>query len=185
MQIDPGPIPTLIISAPELYNLFAASLVAIFPTQIGGIFFIFFNFILLCNSYSDVLKPNINISPKEVVKIQLNALMKNDSPYKDRGILQTWEFAHPNNQRYTGPIERFKTMLKGDSFSMMLNHKENKVVEIFKNDEVATFEVTILGSDKNYFKFKWQVEKNTIDGPTKDCWLTTGVSQPYNLGSSI
>ena len=149
------------------------------------LFFIFFKFIFLSNSHSDVLKPNINISPKEVVKIQLNALMKNDSPYKDRGILQTWEFAHPNNQRYTGPIERFKTMLKGDSFSMMLNHKENKVVEIFKNDEVATFEVTILGSDKNYFKFKWQVEKNTIDGPTKDCWLTTAVSQPYNLGSSI
>ena len=39
--------------------------------------------------------------------------------------------------------------------------------------------------DKNYFKFKWQVEKNKIDGPTKDCWLTTAVSQPYNLGSSI
>ncbi len=68
---------------------------------------------------------------------------------------------------------------------MMLNHKENKVVEVFKNDEIATYEVTILGSDKNYFKFKWQVEKNKIDGPTKDCWLTTAVSQPYNLGSSI
>ena len=34
VQIDPGPIPTLIISAPALYNLFAASPVAIFPTQI-------------------------------------------------------------------------------------------------------------------------------------------------------
>ena len=67
------------------------------------------------------------------------------------------------------------------------SYKQNIKVslEIFKNDEVATFEVTILGSDKNYFKFKWQVEKNTIDGPTKDCWLTTAVSQPYNLGSSI
>tara|TARA_Y100001936_G_scaffold180510_1_gene177429 strand:- start:442 stop:882 length:441 start_codon:yes stop_codon:yes gene_type:complete len=101
---------------------------------------IFRNFLLLLifvlivstKAYADVLKPNKNISPKEVVKIQLNALMKNDSPYKDRGILQTWEFAHPNNQRYTGPIERFKIMLKGKSFSMMLNHKENKVVEVLK-----------------------------------------------------
>ena len=135
--------------------------------------------------YADIIKPNNGIEPYQVVKIQLRGLMENDKPKIDIGIEQTWEFAHPNNQRYTGPIERFKTMLKGDSFSMMLNHKENKVVEIFKNDEVATFEVTILGSDKNYFKFKWQVEKNTIDGPTKDCWLTTAVSQPYNLGSSI
>ena len=155
--------------------------------QIFRNFLLLFSFVLIVSTkaHADVLKPNKNISPKEVVKIQLNALMKNDSPYKDRGILQTWEFAHPNNQRYTGPIERFKIMLKGRSFSMMLNHKENKVVEVFKNDEIATYEVTILGSDKNYFKFKWQVEKNKIDGPTKDCWLTTAVSQPYNLGSSI
>ena len=151
------------------------------------IFLLFLTFIVIAstNTHADVLKPKKNISPKEVVKIQLNALMKNDSPYKDRGILQTWEFAHPNNQRYTGPIERFKTMLKGNSYAMLLNHQQNEIVEIFKNDNVATYEVTILGSDKNYFKFKWQVEKNALDGPTKDCWLTTGVSQPFNLGSSI
>ena len=155
--------------------------------QIFKIFFLsIFLIITISNkSFSDVLKPNKNISPKEVVKIQLNALMKNNSPYKDKGILQTWEFAHPNNQRYTGPIERFTMMLKGDSFSMLLNHKENEVVEIFKNENVATYEVTILGADKNYFKFKWQVEKNILEGPTKDCWLTTAVSQPMNLGSSI
>ena len=39
VQIDPGPIPTLITSAPELYNLFAASPVAILPTQIGILLF--------------------------------------------------------------------------------------------------------------------------------------------------
>ena len=44
VQIEPGPIPTLIISAPELYNFFAASPVAIFPTQTGTFFIIFFTF---------------------------------------------------------------------------------------------------------------------------------------------
>ena len=39
VQIDPGPIPTLITSAPELNNLFAASAVAILPTQIGVLLF--------------------------------------------------------------------------------------------------------------------------------------------------
>ena len=34
VQIEPGPIPTFIISAPELYNFLAASPVAIFPTHI-------------------------------------------------------------------------------------------------------------------------------------------------------
>ena len=45
MQIEPGPIPTLIISTPNLIKNFAASAVAIFPAQIavffGRNFFIF------------------------------------------------------------------------------------------------------------------------------------------------
>ena len=44
VQIEPGPIPTLIISTPELYNFFAASPVAILPTQIGIFLIIFFIF---------------------------------------------------------------------------------------------------------------------------------------------
>ena len=52
MQIDPGPIPTLIISAPELYNFFAASPVAIFPTQIGTFLIIFFIFIKVLRTFS-------------------------------------------------------------------------------------------------------------------------------------
>ena len=35
VQIDPGPIPTLIISTPNLTKNFAASAVAIFPAQIA------------------------------------------------------------------------------------------------------------------------------------------------------
>ena len=44
VQIDPGPIPTFKMSAPALYNFLAASPVAILPTQIGVLLFIFFNF---------------------------------------------------------------------------------------------------------------------------------------------
>jgi len=41
VQIDPGPIPTLIASAPNLIKSLAASGVAIFPTTIGvWIFFL-------------------------------------------------------------------------------------------------------------------------------------------------
>ena len=53
-------------------------------------------------------KPNINIKPDQVIKIQLQGLMKNDSPYRDKGIEQTWEFAHPSNQRFTGPLSRLR-----------------------------------------------------------------------------
>ena len=141
--------------------------------------------VLLRPTLADIIKPSINIEPKEVVKIQLSALMKNDFPNIDSGIIQTWEFAHPNNQKVTGPIEKFKKMLKNDSYSMLLNHSNHEVLEVYKSNKVATFEVTVLDKEKKYYKFKWQVEKYTIEGSLKDCWLTTAVSQPILLGSSV
>ena len=142
-------------------------------------------FILSKPALTDIIKPSVNIDAKKVVKIQLSALMKNDSPNKDSGIIQTWEFAHPKNQKATGPIERFKHMIKTDSYSMLLNHVDHEVIEIYASKDVATFEVTVLDSKKKYYKFKWQVEKYNVEGFLKDCWLTTAVSQPISLGSSI
>ena len=146
------------------------------------IILIFFNF---SYAFGDLIKPNIEIEPKKVVKIQLSALMKNDNPYKDRGIIQTWEFAHPNNQKMTGPLEKFKNMIKTDSYSMLINHSNHEILEVYMSSKIATFEVTVLDDEKKYYKFKWQVEKYEREGQLKDCWLTTAVSQPIPLGSSI
>ena len=136
-------------------------------------------------SLADIIKPNLNIEPQQVIKIQLSALMKNDNPYKDRGIIQTWEFAHPDNQKMTGPLERFKNMIKTDSYSMLLNHSNHEISEVYMSNKVATFEVTVMDSEKKYYKFKWQVEKYNGEGELKDCWLTSAVSQPIPVGSSI
>ena len=136
-------------------------------------------------SYAELVKPNNGIEPFQVVKIQLRSLKQNDNPTKDNGIEQTWEFAHPNNQKNTGPLERFKAMIKGKSYEMLLNHLDHKVVEVESSDLKALFEVTVLDKNKVYYKFNWQVEKYSKDGSLKDCWLTTIVSAPIPLGSSV
>ena len=136
-------------------------------------------------SYAELIKPNNGIEPFLVVQIQLKSLKQNDNPKKDNGIEQTWEFAHPNNQKNTGPLDRFKTMIKGKSYVMLLNHLDHKIVEVKSTDLTALFEVTVLDKNKVYYKFKWAVEKYIKDGPLKDCWLTTMVSSPMPLGSSI
>ena len=150
---------------------------------------IFKIFILLLISTSiskaDLLKPNSNIEPSEVVKIQLIGLQKNDLGYMDSGIEQTWNFAHPNNKRVTGPLDNFKRMIKGDAYQMMLNHLSHTITQLRIDDNWAQFEVVILDKNKIYHKFNWQVEKYTLDGALKDCWLTTMVSNPIPLGSSI
>tara|TARA_B110001450_G_scaffold17571_1_gene16148 strand:- start:129 stop:602 length:474 start_codon:yes stop_codon:yes gene_type:complete len=150
---------------------------------------IFKIFILLLISISiskaDLLKPNSNIEPSEVVKIQLIGLQKNDLGYMDSGIEQTWNFAHPNNKKVTGPLGNFKRMIKGDAYQMMLNHLSHTITQLGIDDNWAQFEVIILDKNKIYHKFNWQVEKYTLEGALKDCWLTTMVSSPIPLGSSI
>ena len=144
-----------------------------------------FAIMFIVTAPADVIKPNNGIEPYQVVKIQLRSLRNNDEPFKNAGIEQTWEFAHPNNKKFTGPLEKFKTMLSSDSYKMLLNHIDHNIVEVMTTESKAAYEVTILGKGKNYYKFKWVVEKYEIDGPLKDCWLTTAVSQPVSLGSSI
>ena len=134
---------------------------------------------------ADLLIPNNSILPAEVVKIQLVALMNNDKKFKDSGIEQTWNFAHPNNKKNTGPLPNFKMMIKGDSYQMLLNHISHTITKLGSSDNWAQFEVVILDEDKIYHKFNWQVEKFTLEGPLQDCWLTTVVTNPVPLGSSI
>ena len=142
-------------------------------------------FTLISLSKADLVKPRSDIKPAEVIKIQLNGLQKNDDNYKDSGIEQTWNFAHPSNKKNTGPLLNFKMMIKGRSYQMLLNHVSHTITEIGSGDKWAQFEVVILDKEKIYHKFNWQVEKYTDEGPLKDCWLTTMVSSPIQLGSSI
>ena len=136
-------------------------------------------------SKAEILKPSSDINPKEVVKIQLTGLQKNDLNFKDGGIEQTWNFAHPNNKKVTGPLGNFKKMLKGNSYEMMINHLSHTITQLGSSDKWAQFEVVILDKEKIYHKFNWRVEKFTMEGPLQGCWLTTIVSSPIPLGSSI
>ncbi len=144
--------------------------------------------IFLCNISllkADLIIPNSSILPAEVIKIQLIGLMNNDREFEDSGIEQTWNFAHPNNKKNTGPLPNFKMMIKGNSYQMLLNHLSHTITELGSSENWAQFEVIILDKEKIYHKFNWQVEKFKMEGPLEGCWLTTIVSSPIPLGSSI
>ena len=91
----------------------------------------------------------------------------------------------PNNKKVTGPLPKFKRMIKGDAYQMMINHISHSITQLGSGDKWMQFEVIILDKDKIYHKFNWQVEKYIEEGKLKDCWLTTMVSNPIPLGSSI
>ena len=148
--------------------------------KITIIFFLFTNI-----SNADLIKPNNKLKPFDVLMIQLNSLKNNNNFYKDSGIEQTWEFAHPNNKTSTGPLERFKKMIYSDSYKILIEHENNKIIILEELENKLVYKVNILSKDKKRYYYIWQIEKVEQEGILKDCWMTTGVSDPIYLGETI
>ena len=136
-------------------------------------------------SYADLIKPNSNLKPFEVLMIQLNSLKNNNIPYKDAGIEQTWEFAHPINKAATGPLERFKKMIYSDGYKILISHENNKPIILKETPSKLIYKVYVLSKDKKKYYYIWQIEKVALEGKLKNCWMTTGVSDPIFLGKTI
>ena len=147
--------------------------------------FIIIFFLLTNISFADLIKPNSKLEPIEVLKIQLNSLKNNDIPYKDAGIEQTWEFAHPTNKAFTGPLERFKQMIYSDSYKILISHQNNETIILKESVNKFVYKVYVLSKDKKNYYYIWQIEKVEQEGGLKNCWMTTGVSNPIYLGETI
>ena len=140
----------------------------------------------LYDNYSpNLTKPNISLKPLDVISIQLSSLQRNNIPFKDAGIEQVWKFAHPDNKRITGPLEKFKKMIYSKSYQMLIGHENSEIKILSKDENRLVYEVLILSSDKKRYSYIWQIEKVETDGDLKNCWMTTSVSAPEFLGEVI
>ena len=136
-------------------------------------------------SYADLIKPNSNLKPFDVLMIQLNSLKNNNKPYKDAGIEQTWEFAHPFNKASTGPLGKFKQMIYSDSYKILISHKNSKTIILKEAPNKLVYKVYVLSKDKKKYYYIWQIEKVEQEGKFKNCWMTTGVSDPTFVADII
>ena len=146
---------------------------------------ILFFFLFTNISNADLIKPNINLKPFDVLMIQLNSLKNNNNPYKDAGIEQIWEFAHPNNKVFTGPLRRFKKMIYSDSYKILISHENTKTIILKESPDKFVFKIYVLSKDKKKYYYIWQIKKVEREGRLKDCWMTTEVSDPIYLGEII
>ena len=144
------------------------------------LFFIYTNI-----SYADLIKQNSNLKAFDVLMIQLNSLKNNNNPYKDAGIEQTWEFAHPINKASTGPLKKFKQMIYSDSYKILISHENNETTILKETSNKFVFKVFVLSKDKKKYYYIWQIEKVEQEGKFKNCWMTTNVSNPIYLGETI
>ena len=138
------------------------------------------------DNYSpDLTKPNISLKPFDVISIQLNSLQRNNIPFKDAGIEQVWEFAHPNNRKITGPLEKFKELIYSQNYKMLIEHENSEITILSESSNKSVYKVFILSNDKKKYSYIWQVEKVSQKGDLKNCWMTTSVSGPEYLGEVI
>lgn len=125
--------------------------------------------------------PGPALSAREVVEIQLDALQRNDRPNADAGIATTWRFAHPDNRRLTGPLERFTAMLKAPAYRLLLNHRGHSVEVLESRPDRQVFAVTVISGDGPVVIYEWEVAK-VVNGPQAGAWMTVAVSPPMLVG---
>lgn len=116
--------------------------------------------------------PSPELSPAEVVKIQVEALQKNDAA--DNGIARTFAFASPENKSATGPLPRFILLLNNPLYKGMLNHAEAIYGTMELHGEVAKQPVTIIDAAGNEATYMFTLSKQ-VHPAYKDAWMTDSV----------
>lgn len=120
---------------------------------------------------NDALVPRPGLSPGEVIRIQLEALRRNDD--RDRGIEVAFRFASPANREQTGPLLRFIRMIKQGPYALMLGFREARYGTIEVRDGRARQRVTLTGAHARVSY--WFYLSRQTKAPYADCWMTDAV----------
>ncbi len=121
---------------------------------------------------SDDIQPNPDLSPLQVVKIQVAALKHNDSD--DRGIAVTFRFASPDNKQNSGPLRRFENMVKSPAYQAMLNHKSVDYDTMSIEGETAAQRVIFIQQNGKATVYIFHLSKQN-QGSCPGCWMTDSV----------
>lgn len=129
------------------------------------------------------LTPKPELTPQQVVEYQLTALQQNDQPTPDAGIEKAFRFASPANQKSTGPISHFISMVHSPSYAALLNAKEATVIQVQVEDRQAKILARIVSASGSEMFYLFILSKQSA-GEETNCWLTDGVVgiQPIDDG---
>lgn len=126
---------------------------------------------------SESIVPAPELSPRDVVQYQLDALRHNDE--QDRGIALTYRFAAPSNKAQTGPLPRFARMIKNGPYALMLNFRDAIYSKVTVDGNQAYLSVVLIGETQTV-RYEFMLSKQQ-DGPNQNCWMTEAVSaRPFN-----
>ena len=117
------------------------------------------------------LMPSANLTPAQVVQIQLQALRLNDE--QNRGIEIAFRFASPNNKLQTGPLPRFISMIQQRPYSLMLEYENVAYDPVEIVEDYARQRVTLISSGM-IVAYEFYLSRQS-SGDCPGCWLTDAV----------
>lgn len=117
------------------------------------------------------IQPSPALSPSQAVRIQLEALRRNDEPSAGAGIATTFRFASAANRAATGPLERFAKMLQNPLYRPMIDHASAEFGPVDVEGGVARIQVVLFGRGGEVAAYDFTLSKDDDTG----CWLTDSV----------
>lgn len=134
-----------------------------------------------------LVTPSADLSAEQAVYAQLEALQAWQGERVDDALRQVWAFAHPQNKRITGPIQRFGAMLSGRSYAALIEHQSHDIQWLDEKPDseptTAAVFVRVLARDGQFYGFVWQLAK--ADSPSGAVWMTTSVSPAQLTGEQL
>ena len=118
-------------------------------------------------------EPSPELGPGEVVRLQVEALGRNDRPAPDAGIGTAFRFASPSNRAATGPLDRFARMVK-EGYADMLTFEQAEYGPLRVDGDRAAQEVTLVQPDGRRTTYLFALSRQT-GGAYDECWMTDGV----------
>ena len=131
----------------------------------------------------DLIAPSPDLEPQEVVEIQLLGLKLSKGRADSLEMAQVWRFAHPDNKRITGPIQRFAMLFALPAYRPLLGHSDYQITLIDRTDDRAQLRVRITADDGKAYLYDWVVGRAT-QGIDDGSFMTLSVSIPQGAGQS-
>jgi len=120
--------------------------------------------------------PSPSFSPTEVVRLQVEALGDNDTPYEDAGIEAAFNFASPANKQVTGPLRRFRRLFETPAYGPMIDHDGATYSPPQVDDTVARMGVILTTAQEGRVGYLFRLSRQE-DPPHVDCWMTDAVQR--------
>ncbi len=125
-------------------------------------------------SQSEIVLPAPDLTPQQVVRIQLDAMRRNDDPLPNSGIELAFRFASPANKVHTGPLSRFAQMVKGPLYASLLDYCAVELGPLYTGDDQAQQMVRVRDRHGRTVTYIFGLSRQE-SGPFSGCWMTDSV----------